>query len=564
MSFFEDYKGGLLAYLYTEQSFEKRDIERFRQMTREEKIASDMLIPDIAIAKSENHVYVLDAPNNYSKLRSGDRVILKKEGGKSGVKALVIDTNTDTITVYVDDLLISGEVYDMEMDSPDLLSSLIGCLEGILPATPGASFLRMLSGEEDVVAEDFLKLNPEEIHGFNNVFARLNDQQQAAVRSMLKFYPIHVLQGPPGTGKTQVLAATAIASSLVNREVVIIASTHQAVNNALLKIRQLDKNVPLFKIGELLKAEELGDDVFKFQKFAEYNDYSRENRRKKKYGYIIGMTIWGAISNLGLRTHSHFRPYMALVDEASLMPLTYASILGKCSSTICFFGDSRQMPPIFHPEMESNYFSESILDCASKVVGTPVCVLPETHRMNDEITKVVSHSFYEPHGIHLYSATGIAGNRYPSSYFDQLGLKDSVVFVDAETSTPMCKEENEGEANAAVGMLKALMEEGHQPNDIAIITPFRKQVRLLRSKVHEVLSPEQIPLIDTVERLQGQDVDCIILSFAASDEEYVKEMQDFLFNHNRLNVMISRAKTKVVIFGSEVVQQYLKLILSIH
>ena len=138
MSFFEDYKGGLLAYLYTEQSFEKRDIERFRQMTREEKIASDMLIPDIAIAKSENHVYVLDAPNNYSKLRSGDRVILKKEGGKSGVKALVIDTNTDTITVYVDDLLISGEVYDMEMDSPDLLSSLIGCLEGILPATPGA------------------------------------------------------------------------------------------------------------------------------------------------------------------------------------------------------------------------------------------------------------------------------------------------------------------------------------------------------------------------------------------------------------------------------------------
>ena len=43
------------------------------------------------------------------------------------------------------------------------------------------------------------------------------------------------------------------------------------------------------------------------------------------------------------------------------------------------------------------------------------------------------------------------------------------------------------------------------------------------------------------------------ISFAASDEDYIKQTEGFLFNPNRLNVMISRAKTKVIIFASEII-----------
>ena len=75
---------------------------------------------------------------------------------------------------------------------------------------------------------------------------------------------------------------------------------------------------------------------------------------------------------------------------------------------------------------------------------------------------------------------------------------------------------------------------------------------------------EALPLIDTVERLQGQDVDCIILSFASSDEDYINEIRDFIFNPNRLNVMISRAKTKVILFACEKVQKELNHILNIN
>lgn len=537
----------------------EHDIEVIKQMSREMKIELDFMIENLSVSKSDKESYIFKTNNNYSKLRAGDKVVLKNEEEGKEIKATVIDATIDTITVTSEKRIDSNLIYDLEIDSPNLLDSLIGCLEGILPATTGAAFLRLLSGEESVYAEDFLKLDASSIVGFEQTYAILNEDQKKAVSSMLRFYPIHVLQGPPGTGKTLVLATTAIASSLCNREVVIIANNHQAVNNALLKIRQLNKNISLFKVGELLKAEDLGNNIIKCSKFSDYNDFSRKNRRKKKFGHIVGMTIWSAISNLGLRTHSHFRPYIALIDEASLMPLSYASILGKCAPSICFFGDSRQMPPIFRKELEDNVLSKSILDyCATKVEGVPVCVLHETHRMNEDITRLVSKTFYEPYDISLKSVANNEIDSFQSAYFKNKGLNDSISFMDVAFSSPFCKEENVGEANEIVKIIKYLLDEGNKAKDIAVITPFRKQVRLLRTKAHEVIENIECPLIDTVERLQGQDVKCIIISFASSDNVYINKIHDFIFDRNRLNVMISRAKNKVLIFGSEQIQNELK------
>ena len=557
MKTFEEVKEDLLAYLHVESEMEKLDIQKRKTMSREEKIQSNELLTGLTVNTAQELKYVLNVPENYSKLRPGDKVVINNT-----VKALVLDTQRDTITIESQKPLDENFSYELEALSPNLLTSLIGCLQGIVPATPGAHFIRLLAGEREMDNEDFLKIEPEQMPEFASTFSLLNKEQKDAVKSMLLYYPIHVLQGPPGTGKTLVLAATAIAASMKNREIVIVANTHHAVNNAMMKIRRLNKKIPLIKLGDSLKSEELGDDIIQFEKFSDYNEYSRKNRRKKKFGYVIGMTIWGAITNLGLRSHSHFRPYMALVDEASLMPLSYASVLGKCATSICFFGDSRQMPPIFRTELEENALSISILDyCATKVKGVPVSVLPVTHRMNDDITKMVSKTFYEPHGIVLHSAEGINTRRFKSIFMENNGWNDSIVFMDTDISTPDCQEENPGEAISVIKMVKALLEEGKKPEDIAIITPFRKQVRLLRETAYESIVAEKMPLFDTVERLQGQDVECIILTFASSDAQYIKQTHEFLFNANRLNVMISRAKTKVIIFASKLIKKELELFL---
>ena len=557
----EDFRDNLLKYLFVEKKLEEEEAEKQKNMSREEKVENNLLLIDVTIKSHEDDVYELNVPDNYSKLRAGDKVIIANEESSSECEATIIDVYFDTLTISCDKELDTKATYSIEQKSPDLLQALISCLEGIYAGVPGAAFLRLLSGEEKCEVVDFLKVAIDDVPYFDGIKNKLNQEQLNAVSSMLEYPPVHVLQGPPGTGKTAVLAATAIATAHLNREVVIIANTHHAVNNALQKIRSLDKKATLIKVGAALKSEELDDTILKFEKFNEYYDYSYKNRKKKRTGHIIGMTIWGAITYLGLRHHAHFRPYISLVDEASLMPLSLATILGKTAPSVCLFGDSRQMPPIFRPELENNDNSISILDyCSQKIEGVPVTALHTTYRMNEDITKVVSESFYEPYGITLQSAENVSGKSFSSAYLSSQGLNGSLVYMDSSLSTPHCEEENEGEANAVVELVKALLVEGRKPSDLAVITPFRKQVRLIRSKALDEIAGD-LPLIDTVERLQGQDVECIILSFAASDEGYIRGIDGFLFNLNRLNVMISRAKTKAVIFGSEKVQEELRNIL---
>lgn len=567
----EDFRDNLLKYLITEKRLEEEDSEKLKNMSREEKVENNLLLINVTIVSNEDDIYELNVPDNYSKLRAGDKIIITNEESSIGSEATIIDVYFDTLTISCAKELDINATYTIEQKSPELLQALISCLEGIYSGVPGAAFLRLLSGEEKFETVDFLKVAIDDVPYIDGVKSYLNEEQLSAVGSMLEYPPIHVLQGPPGTGKTAVLATTAIATAHMNREVVIIANTHHAVNNALQKIRSYDKKATLIKVGAILKSEELDDTILKFEKFNEYYEYSYKNRKKKKTGHIIGMTIWGAITHLGLRHHSHFRPYISLVDEASLMPLSIATILGKTSPSVCLFGDSRQMPPIFRPELESNENSISILDyCSQKVEGVPVKVLQTTYRMNEEICSFDSRSFYEPFGIKLISAESAKDRRLivdASGCGDErieeiLGSEDSLHFLNVSLENH--EEENVEEALFAAQCAAVAMQNGVSPNDIAVITPFRKQVNAIRSAFKYLRwSEEERPLVDTVERLQGQDVEMIILSFAVTDKDYFNKIKDFLLNPNRLNVMISRAKTKVVILGSEEIQRILKGMINI-
>ena len=557
----EEFRDNLLKYLFVEKKMEEDDAEKQKNMTIEEKVENNLLLIDVTINSHEADVYELNVPNNYSKLRVGDKVIITNTDTSSGYEATIIDVFFDTLTVTCEKELDVKATYSIEQKAPELLQALISCLEGIYAGVPGAAFLRLLSGEEKLEIVDFLKVAIDDVPNFESIKNNLNQEQLSAVSSMLEYPPVHVLQGPPGTGKTAVLAATAIATAHMNREVVIIANTHHAVNNALLKIRALDKKATLIKIGAELKSEELDDTILNFEKFGEYYEYSYKNRRKKRTGHIIGMTIWGAVTHLGLRHHAHFRPYVALVDEASLMPLSIATILGKTAPSVCLFGDSRQMPPIIRPELESNENSISILDyCSQKVEGVPVAVLQTTYRMNEEITSLVSKSFYEPYGIKLISADNVKDRKLSidaSGCGDEriaeiLGNGESVDIINV--SKEPHQEENVEEALFAAQCAAVAMQHGMSPSDIAIVTPFRKQVNAIRNAFKYLRwSEEDRPLVDTVERLQGQDVEMIILSFAVSDSDYYQQIKGFLLNRNRLNVMISRAKTKVVILKSNII-----------
>ena len=550
----EQFKQSLLKYLFVEKTFEDEDAEKQKMMSDEEKIENDLLLVGATVVSQDENIYELNVPDNYSKLRVGDKVILNDIHLASSFDATITDVFFDTITVMCDKQLDISSSFTIEQKSPQLINTLISCLEGIYSGIPGAAFLRLLSGEEPFEKEDFLKVNVDDVPNFDKIKELMNAEQLNAVSNMLEYPPVHVLQGPPGTGKTLVIAATAIATAHMNREVVVIANTHHAVNNALKKIKSIDKKSTVIKVGSLLKAEELDDTVIKFSTFKEYYEFSYKNRKKKRSGHIIGLTIWGALTYLGLRHHAHFRPYHALIDEASLMPLSLATILGKTAPSVCLFGDSRQMQPIFRSELEQNIMSKSILDyCAENIEGVTVDVLHTTYRMNNEITECVSKAFYEPYGIRLVSSEISSENR-----LEYHGNSESLQWINIETECEYL-EENREEAECVSNIVKELLSIGLNHNDIAVVTPFRKQVSLIRSMTRNIVAEDDMPLIDTVERLQGQDVDCVIISFVKTSDSNV----DFIFNPNRLNVMISRAKRKVFIITSNEVGESLKKLIDI-
>ncbi len=211
------------------------------------------------------------------------------------------------------------------------------------------------------------------------------------------------------------------------------------------------------------------------------------------------------------------------------------------------------MPPIYHSKLEKNPLSKSIFTWICDKYPEAKEVLSVTYRMNDEITKYVSEKFYAPYGINLISYNTIASNRL--SFIcntEQSKIKEifenSKSIFEIPVSYKSWKDFNIEEANFIYAIVEELLSQNIPAKDFAIVTPYRRQVKTIRSVLLEKGIPEdKLPIVDTVERLQGQDVDIIIISFSVTDSNYFIENKSFIMNENRLNVMVSRAKRKVII-----------------
>jgi superfamily I DNA and/or RNA helicase len=301
-----------------------------------------------------------------------------------------------------------------------------------------------------------------------------------------------------------------------------------------------------------------------------YNDYLAERKqiKKAKSGDVIGMTLHASVVNLGLR-NTAFKPNIVLVDEAGQIPMAYASIIGSygCGSVI-FIGDDNQMPPIFHPNLVGHSFSTSIFKYLCDKFPSLRKMLNITYRMNDDIASLVSSSFYESSTKgKIIPDSRTASRRSNFAELTEIGSNSiaekifkSTASVVIANPTPADSDEtfedsNKYEAKLVAEISKIFDHNGINPHDYAVICPYRRQVKLIRSLVGE----DNAPLINTVECLQGQDVETIIISFAATDLHYIHDQLEFLLNPNRLNVMISRAKTKVVMLMSELLlKEYYK------
>jgi DNA replication ATP-dependent helicase Dna2 len=109
------------------------------------------------------------------------------------------------------------------------------------------------------------------------------------------------------------------------------------------------------------------------------------------------------------------------------------------------------------------------------------------------------------------------------------------------------------EAETTVELILALLDHDIPPEEIGVVVPYRAQSRLIRSLLRRQIRDEGIIgrlAVDTVERMQGQEREVVLVSLTTSSPAFALRMAGFLFQPQRLNVSVTRLRTKLILIGS--------------
>ena len=84
-----------------------------------------------------------------------------------------------------------------------------------------------------------------------------------------------------------------------------------------------------------------------------------------------------------------------------------------------------------------------------------------------------------------------------------------------------------------------------------IVSPHHAQIRAIRMALAQDRDWTARPFVDTVDKMQGQETDAVLISYGVADPEYAAMEADFIYSRNRLNVAVTRARVKSIVFFAQ-------------
>ncbi|KAL4205316.1 hypothetical protein AMTRI_Chr01g114000 [Amborella trichopoda] len=255
-----------------------------------------------------------------------------------------------------------------------------------------------------------------------------------------------------------------------------------------------------------------------------------------------------------------------LIDEAAqaLEPATLIPLqLLKTSRTKCIMvGDPKQLPATVLSNVASKFLYECSMFERLQRAGFPVTMLKTQYRMHPEISMFPSMHFYDRkllNGSQMISkSASFHENSYlgPYIFFDVIDGQEHC--GKSSNALSLC---NESEADAAIELLwffKKRYPSEFVRGRIGIITPYKSQVSLLRSRFVSAFGPSALDDVEfnTVDGFQGREVDVLILSTVRASEQNNKEVSmssssiGFVADVRRMNVALTRAKRSLWVFGN--------------
>ena len=339
------------------------------------------------------------------------------------------------------------------------------------------------------------------------------------------------VQGPPGSGKTR--AASRLIRELLaaGKKVGVTATSHAVIGNVLSAVgrpalQKCDEHQACGAPGVAWSKDAgegadalLGGDV-----------------------RLVGGTAW-----FWCRPELAEQIDVLVIDEAGQFSLANAVAVARAAKSLVLLGDPQQLAQptqAVHPGESGRSALEYLLEGHPTVPEDRGVFLDRTYRMHPALTAFVSDLAYEGR---LESAAGrerIAVDGWTS------GL--AVHFVEhTRPSTASCADE----AQAVAELWRSLQSTGWVDaegewhvigaDDVLIVAPYNNQVALIRR-----LLPDGAR-VGTVDKFQGQEAPVVLYSMTSTSAEDAPRGVSFLYDLNRLNVAVSRAKALAVVVMSE-------------
>ncbi|MEW6530735.1 MAG: AAA domain-containing protein [Thermodesulfobacteriota bacterium] len=383
----------------------------------------------------------------------------------------------------------------------------------------------------------------------------LNDEQEQAVRDALESDTFHLIHGPPGTGKTRTLARLVQLCLDRGERVLVACPTNVALDRLLIYLMKLGVN-DFLRIGSLQTVSEefaaavkrLGKPHVLLRSLASSRIGTNAFRNSVNQVPLVGATAYQCSVHPLFSSQRFDR---VIVDEAG--QLDEPSTLGPLALATRFVlgGDHLQLPPIVLCKAENGHqatgLEQSLFERLFRgSLSRKVSRLRTQYRMNTEIQEIPSRVFYD--GTLVASPEAATRrlsieSRLPDD--PEIGRiidpEQPVVFVDIP-GADSAKTRPE-EALMACKIVERLVGLGVPSEEIGVITPYRAQQAMIRSRLNH--GRAGIPTsVDTVDRFQGGEKEVIILSLTRSDG-----VTSFLADRKRLNVSLSRARSKLILLG---------------
>jgi hypothetical protein len=402
----------------------------------------------------------------------------------------------------------------------------------------------------------------------------LTPSQRAALETIGR-QRVTAVWGPPGTGKTHFLAsaivALAVAHALAGRpfRVLVTAFTHAAIENLLRKIADLCERLFL---GSRLPA--VGKAKY-WQGPPAAVEVVPEDSLNVWLGdgvqAVLGATVFSC-----LKRREELAGFdLVVIDEASQVRVPEAAIpvsLVADDGRLVLAGDHLQLPPIIAGTYPETPPGEPLLhrsifeavyprDDGSSRVLRP---LLENFRMNDVLTGFAADLLYGPG----YRCVDRAVAERRLAFQPRPGL-DPLVRACLDPAYPLvlvilqgvrAGQANQVEADLVAQLVMGLRRglraaDGKSYTDDAaffrhgvfVVSPHHAQIRAIQQELARQRSWGAVPFVDTVDKMQGQEADAVIVSYGVADPEFASKEAEFIYGLNRLNVAVTRARVKSIV-----------------